>query len=265
VDPTTTLWIVSILAALGFTATGYFFARMRGEGARQEPKPAEVVLAPPAEPPPPLRETQQQPVREQKTPLPTTPEPEIPPAPITLPQFSAEPEVTPAPPAPTEQRPITVPPPSGANDAKTKPPPPLDLDEPAPRKRGDDRLDPDGGAPHLVDHDLSALERELRTEIAARRDAEKRAADLMSRLVSSSQQITALRAKLGSVDDVVRRPTSIAPSVTRTSERPGSGGYGRLQALAPGLFSEIEELRREVERLRLENETLRLSAFTKPK
>src|SRR5688572_10671277 len=129
----------------------------------------------------------------------------------------------------------------------------------------DDRLDPDGGAPHLVDHDLSDLERDLRSEVNARREAEKRATDLMSRLVSSSQHIPCMRAKLGMAGDVtIRRPTSIAPA-SRMSERPGStsGGYQRMEKMAPGLFAEIEDLRREVERLRSENETLRVAAFMK--
>jgi hypothetical protein len=36
-----------------------------------------------------------------------------------------------------------------------------------------------------------------------------------------------------------------------------------MQSLAPGLFGELEELRREVARLKSENESLRVAAFTK--
>ncbi len=259
-DPTTTLWIVSILAAGGFTATGYFLAKLRTEEARPA-RSSEGIEAPkeqpvrgPSEAPTPIV----RPVEAQDEEESDSDSESSPPPPITLPQFSAgTPIVTPDPAAVTgPPPPITVTPPARIESdlAKTKPPPP-------PRGH-DDRVEPEG-APHLVDQDYSALERDLRTEINARREAEKRAADLMSRLVSSSQQIAALRAKLGMADDVVRRPTSVPPA--RASKRPGESGGHRIQSLAPGLFSEIEDLRREVERLRSENETLRVAAFMKEK
>lgn len=106
---------------------------------------------------------------------------------------------------------------------------------------------------------LAALREELRLEVVARADAEKRASDLMQRLVSSSQQVAALRAKVAGTDDAARRP-SLTPPAPRTSERPAAA---RLATLAPGLFSEIEDLRREVATLRAENESLRVAAFTR--
>jgi hypothetical protein len=109
---------------------------------------------------------------------------------------------------------------------------------------------------------LETLREELRIELLARTEAEKRASDLASRLLSSGQQVTALRAKISLAEEAkrsgqhaaVRNPTLPPP---RVSERPPAGA--RMQSLAPGLFAEIEELRREVSRLTTENKLLRQS------
>jgi hypothetical protein len=115
-------------------------------------------------------------------------------------------------------------------------------------------------AEEKVRQKLEALREELRVEILARTEAERRASDLASRLVSSGQQVTALRAKIAIADEAkrsgqhaaVRHQTQPPP---RVSERPPPPA--RMQSLAPGLFSEIEELRREVARLTAENRSLK--------
>jgi hypothetical protein len=107
---------------------------------------------------------------------------------------------------------------------------------------------------------LEALREELRAEILARTEAEKRASDLATRLVSSGQQVTALRAKIQVAEEAkrsgqysaVKHQTQPPP---RVSERPPPNA--RMQSLAPGLFGEIEELRKEVARLTAENKILR--------
>lgn len=108
---------------------------------------------------------------------------------------------------------------------------------------------------------LDALREELRVELLARTEAEKRAADLASRLVSSGQQVAALRAKLQAAEEARRSLAPPARHATspppRVSERPPNP---RMQSLAPGLFSEIEELRREIARLTAENRHLRSAA-----
>lgn len=197
-DPVIALWVASLVGAAGFTAAGYFLARMKAPAPREVEAPA----------------------------------------------------------------------PSTSTSPSVSPPPPSSLPPPAPRK--DPRVDEDD-SPAVAEaararaeleetmQKLAALREELRLEVVARHDAEKRATDLSSRLVSSSQQIAALRSKLGASDEAARR-ASMTPVAPRVSERPGGQ---RLATLAPGLFAEIEELRREVARLKAENDSLRVAAFTK--
>lgn len=110
---------------------------------------------------------------------------------------------------------------------------------------------------------LTAVREELRGEILQRADAAKRAADLTTRLDAATQQVAALRARL-SADDPMRR-ASMTPPAPRVSMPPGPQSMNpqRMAALAPGLFGELEELRRENSRLKSEIESLRVSAFTK--
>lgn len=108
---------------------------------------------------------------------------------------------------------------------------------------------------------VAVLREELRVEILARTEAERRAANLASRLVSSSQQVAAFRAK-GLTPEAPGVRSSVAPPARRASMPPNMAAQ-RIQSLAPGLFGELEELRREVDRLKRENETLRVAAFVK--
>ena len=59
------------------------------------------------------------------------------------------------------------------------------------------------------------------------------------------------------------RGSSLTPPAPRTTGAPASMNPQRMQSLAPGLFGELEELRREVARLKSENESLRVASFTK--
>lgn len=115
-------------------------------------------------------------------------------------------------------------------------------------------------AEDMARRQLEVLREELRAELLARSEAEKRASDLATRLVSSGQQVTALRAKIQMAEDTKRsgqytaakHQTQPPPRVTDRPPPPA-----RMQSLAPGLFGEIEDLKKEVARLTAENKLLR--------
>ena len=115
---------------------------------------------------------------------------------------------------------------------------------------------------------LQTMREELRSEILARKDAEKRAhaaqervEDLMRRLDGATQQVAAMRARHGANDEM--RRASLTPAAPRTSMTPVAANPQRMASLAPGLFAELEDLRREVGRLKRENESLRAEALLK--
>jgi hypothetical protein len=170
----------------------------------------------------------------------------------------------------------TVPPPDTARDAETAETierekaaaieaATRDADErnAAQRVELEERAAEDRAAADDALRQVAALREELRVEMLGRTEAERRAADLTSRLVSSSQQVAALRARAGLTPEAPAVRGSLTPPAPRASGMPPSMNPGRMQSLAPGLFGELEDLRREVDRLKRENETLRVAAFVK--
>ena len=165
------------------------------------------------------------------------------PAPETSPSTSPEPEPEPKPES-HDSRPIPREDPSSSPDVAAA-------------------AEATAAAERALHRQLAELREELRLEVIARHDAEKNASALNARLVSCSQQVSALRAKLAAAsgDDPRRTSPSLTPAPPLATDN-RSGGH-RLANLAPGLFGEIEDLRREVARLKAENESLRVEAFTK--
>lgn len=226
-EPVTLLWIFTVLGAGGFAATGYWYGRM---------KAAEEVAA--AEP----RAKTSSDVHEATT----VPPPEVAGA-------AAEALVRAKEEASAERA-------AAAVEAAVK-----EADERSERERAEleQRTADDRAAADEALRQVAALREELRVEILARTEAEKRSSDLTSRLVSSSQQVAALRARAGLTPEAPAvRTSSLTPPAPRVSVPPSMSPQ-RMQSLAPGLFGELEDLRREVDRLKRENETLRVAAFVK--
>lgn len=240
-DPVTLLWIFSLLGAAGFAATGYWYGRLKvaeevreAEARVKGATPADVHEATTIPPPSPdaghAAEALARAIEEGKQ--------------AALAEVAAE-------------KAAAI---EAATDAATKA---ADERNAAERVDLERRAAEEKSAAEEALRQVAVLREELRVEILARTDAEKRAADLTSRLVSCSQQVSALRAKAGLTPEAppVARG-SLTPAAPRVS-MPPSMSPQRMQSLAPGLFGELEDLRREVERLKRENDTLRVAAFVK--
>lgn len=222
-DPVTLLFIFSVLGAAGFAATGYWYGRL---------KVAEEVAAAKAETGDIHQAT-------------TVPPPDAGPAAEALEQAKAE-----AMRAAIEESAAEK---AAAIEAATR-----EADERNAAQRGELETAADDAL-----RQVAVLREELRVEMLGRTEAERRAGDLTSRLVSSSQQVAALRARAGLTPEAPAVRSSVTPPAPRVSGMPPSMNPGRMQSLAPGLFGELEDLRRELDRLKRENETLRVAAFMK--
>lgn len=242
-DALVALWLLSIIGAAGFTATGYFLARSRiprEDAAAHAPAPAPASHR--------VAAKEEAAAAPTPAPAPAPVEPPPPPFVKTLPPPAApEPEDEPIP------------------QSRTKTLPPPDII----RTEGSSRSEKPGAYASVAppsskrsvppskehDHQVEALRIELRAEVVARHTVEARAKELESRLSSMSQQIWALRARAtesGATKQVAQR-ASVAPAAAPDPR-------ARLSARAPGLFAEIDELKAEVARLQAENESLRSSA-----
>jgi colicin import membrane protein len=233
VDPLTLLWIFSLLGAGGFVATGYWYGRM---------KVAEEIRAAEAR-------GKSDPDVHQAT---TVPPPDVGASAEALEKAKAEAKQAAIEEATAEK--------DAAVEAAARE---ADERNAAQRVELEERSAEQRAAAEDALRQVAVLREELRVEILARSEAERRAADLTSRLVSSSQQVAALRARAGMTPEAPPvRGSSLTPPAPRVSAPPSMSPQ-RMQSLAPGLFGELEELRREVERLKRENETLRVAAFVK--
>lgn len=234
-DPVTLLWIFSLLGAAGFAATGYWYGRLK---VAEEVRDAEARG----------RADASASVHERTT----VPPPDAGEAAEALARAKEEAKQI----ALAEVAAATA---AAVEDATKA----ADERNAADRAALEERAAEEKAAAEEAFRQVAVLREELRVEILARTEAEKRAADLTSRLVSSSQQVAALRAKAGLTPEAppVTR-SSLTPPAPRVSIPPSMTPQ-RMQSLAPGLFGELEDLRREVERLKRENETLRVAAFVK--
>jgi hypothetical protein len=234
VDPVTLLWIFSLLGAAGFAATGYWYGRM---------KVAEEVSA--AE----ERARTSGDVHEATT----VPPPEDGETAAAIERAKEDAKRAALEEASADR--------AAAIEAASKE---VDERNAARRVELEERAAEDKAAAEEAHRQVAVLREELRVELLARTEAERRAADLTSRLVSSSQQVAALRAKAGLTPEAPPvRGSSLTPPAPRVSGAPPSMSPQRMQSLAPGLFGELEDLRREVDRLKRENETLRVASFVK--
>jgi hypothetical protein len=237
VDPVTLLWIFSLLGAAGFAATGYWYGRMKAaeEVAAAKAAGASDVHRATTVPPPNANANAAGEAAE------------------ALEKMKAQARAAAIEEASAEK--------AAAIEAASR-----EADErlAAQRAELEAAFADEKAAAEDALHQISALREELRVEILARTEAERRSADLTSRLVSSSQQVAALRAKAGLTPEAPAvRASSLTPPAPRVSNMPPSMSPQRMQSLAPGLFGELEDLRREVDRLKRENETLRVAHFVK--
>lgn len=230
-DPVTLLWIFSLLGAAGFAATGYWYGRLKiaeaVAAAEERAKSANVHDATTV--PPPVASDASEAIAKAK-------------------EEALE--------AAAAEKAAAI---REAIEAATK-----EADERNAAERADleERARQEKNAADDALRQVAVLREELRVEILGRTEAEKRAADLTSRLVSSSQQVAALRAKAGLTPEAPAVRGSLTPPAPRVS-MPPSMNPQRMASLAPGLFGELEELRREVARLKSENESLRVATFVK--
>ena len=224
------LGITSLLGAAGFTATGYFLAR---SGLVGKDEPSAVTASPATVPPP-----------------------------AALPQAAAS--STPPPAAVIEVEMVTPDQPSVRDLAhatpapraavSSSPPPPRDPrreDDSQPRLTAATVPPPDDA----MERQLGALRSALSTEARARDLAEAHVKELEVRLGTMTERVLAIDAReRDSVRPRRDTPRSFAPPRAGSSQAPGQG---RLASLAPGLFSELEELRATGARLTAENDSLR--------
>lgn len=240
-DPVTLLWLFSLLGAAGFAATGYWYGRMK---VAEEVAAAEQRARSSSDVPPSREPT-------------TVPPPDAAEMAATIERAREEGRLE-GKRAALEEASANK---TDAADAATK-----DVDErdAAQRAELEQRAAEDKAAADDALRQVAVLREELRIEMLGRTEAERRAADLTSRLVSSSQQVAALRAKAGLTPEAPAvRGSSLTPPAPRVTGAPPSMNPHRMQSLAPGLFGELEDLRREVDRLKRENETLRVANFVK--
>jgi hypothetical protein len=238
VDPVTLLWIFSVLGAAGFAASGYWYGRIRiaEEVAAAKEAAAAEVHAATTVPPPRVNEASDDDAE-------TLARAHEVARRAAIDQARAERDA--AVEAAIEEATKEA---NERNAAQL-----AELEERAQEQKtaADEAL-----------RQVAVLREELRVEILARTEAERRGADLTSRLVSSSQQVAALRARAGLTPEAPAVRGSLTPPAPRAS-MPPSMSPQRMQSLAPGLFGELEDLRREVDRLKRENASLRAAAFVK--
>ena len=255
-DALTALWFTSIVGAVGFTATGYFFARSRmpedAATPQAEPKSSPPSIAPSAD-------------------TSTTTVPSLamaatsvaPPHPALAPD---EPDVLVQDPPSSSPPPVSTAP---APNVVSRPPQSILPRRDPRREDGDDERDhetevllegrakrassavPAKAAPMTqeLERQLHALRVELRAEVVARNKIETHARELAARLSTLSEAATRHPAPKGS---------SIIPPAASDAAR------SRLSGRAPGLFAEIDSLKVEVARLTAENESLRATALQAP-
>lgn len=236
-DPVTLLWICTLLGAAGFAATGYWYGRMKvaeevaaAEDRAKGDRPSRVHVATTVPPP-------------AAAPVADTPE--------AVAKAKEEGREEARKELEAERAALVETATKAAEEKVAEDRAALEAQAAEERAAAEDAI-----------RQLAALREELRVEILARTEAEKRAADLTSRLVSSSQQVAALRARAGMTPEAPAVRNSMTPAPPRAS-MPPSMSPQRIASLAPGLFGELEDLRREVARLKSENESLRVAAFVK--
>lgn len=224
-DALVALGITSLLGAAGFTATGYFLAR---SGLLGKEEPRDVPAPPPA-------------------------------AATVLVRASS----TPPPSAVIEIEMVTPDQPSVRDLARATPPPRATVSSQPPKRdpRREDDSEPRRHAATVpppddeMERQLGALRSALSTEARARDLAEAHVKELEVRLGTMTERVLAIDAReRDSVRPRRDTPRSLSPARAGTSQAPGSA---RLASLAPGLFSELEDLRAQVARLTAENDELR--------
>jgi len=229
-DALVALGFTSLLAAAGFTATGYFLARSGLLGAPPKDAPATRATEAPAAPA--ARATpSHEPAAALEIVTPEQPVPHVPPG-------RAARHV---PPAPSHHA-------SGAFPAHASSYPP----KRDPRREDDSTRATVPPPDAELERQLAALRSALSTEARARDLADAHVKELELRLGTMTERLLTLDAR---TRDSLRAPRGDMPR----SLAPPSGGASRerLASLAPGLFAELEELKATVAHLTAENESLR--------
>ena len=226
-DALVALGITSLLGAAGFTATGYFLARsglVGKDGPSAVPAPAAA-------------------------------------APVTVAPAGVAATSTPPPAAVIEIEMVTPDQPSVRDLAHTARPAAMSSYPPKRDLRREEDSEPRLVAATVpppddeMERQVSALRSALRTEARARDLAEAHVKELEVRLGTMTERVLTIESReRDSMRPRRDTPRSMPPARAGSSQAPGQA---RLASLAPGLFSELEDLRAQVARLTAENDTLR--------